>query len=311
MMEKNELTYWVAYASMRALTTRQKNSLYVKCYTAEPRISITELFENRDCWSRIGLNEAECAALIESRETLESTTFVVEDLLAQGYEIIPIDSSDYSRTLKANLKQNAPTVLYVKGDKSLLNKPSVAIVGSRSADALSLAFTNKVAASAVEQRRVVVSGYAKGVDRQALDSTLENNGSSVIVLPQGIMTFGTGYKQYYKDIMSGKLLVVSYFPPKMPWSVACAMARNAVIYAMADEIYVAQSDSKGGTWAGVLDGLKKSRKIYVRQASSKEKNANNELIRRGAIAVDAEGKVVPTHYEVQQTLPIDFACEAE
>lgn len=77
-MEKNELTYWVAYASISTLTTRQKNSIYVKCYTAEPRISITELFENRDCWNRIGLNETECAALAESRESLERIDFACE-----------------------------------------------------------------------------------------------------------------------------------------------------------------------------------------------------------------------------------------
>ena len=36
---------------------------------------------------------------------------------------------------------------------------------------------------------------------------------------------------------------------------------------MAEKIYVAESASKGGTWSGVIDGLKKGRKIYVRMST--------------------------------------------
>ena len=59
--------------------------------------------------------------------------------------------------------------------------------------------------------KVVVSGFAKGVDRQALDSAVNANGKSIIVLPQGIMTFGSGFKQYLKYIIQGKVLVMSAF----------------------------------------------------------------------------------------------------
>jgi predicted Rossmann fold nucleotide-binding protein DprA/Smf involved in DNA uptake len=58
---------------------------------------------------------------------------------------------------------------------------------------------------------------------------------------------------------------------------------------LAEEIYVAESNDKGGTWTGVMDGLKKGRTIYVRQPESDEKNANQLLIAKGAIAMDAEG----------------------
>jgi len=91
-----------------------------------------------------------------------------------------------------------------------------------------------------------VSGFAKGVDRQALDSAVSAGGKSIIVLPQGIMTFGSGFKQYFKHIAQGRVLVMSTFAPNAPWSVEFAMARNAVIYGMASKIYVAQSDDKGG-----------------------------------------------------------------
>jgi predicted Rossmann fold nucleotide-binding protein DprA/Smf involved in DNA uptake len=67
------------------------------------------------------------------------------------------------------------------------------------------------------------------------------------------------------------------------------MARNPIIYGLADEIFVAESSEKGGTWSGVMDGLRKGRKIYVRKPEPNEKNANILLIQKGAIAVDYNG----------------------
>src|SRR5665811_1742079 len=92
--------------------------------------------------------------------------------------------------------------------------------------------------------------------------------------PQGITTFNSGFKTYYKQIVDGDVLVLSTFPPKAGWSVPLAMARNPIIYGLADEIYVAESNEKGGIWAGVVDGLRKGRIIYVRQPELDEKNAN-------------------------------------
>ena len=199
------------------------------------------------------------------------------------------------------MKFNAPTVLYTKGNKSLLQEPSIAIVGSRSADSKSLSFTDNMARKAADENKVVVSGFAKGVDRQALDSAVGANGKSIIVLPQGIMTFASGFKQYFKHIAQGRVLVMSTFAPKAPWSVEFAMARNPIIYGMASEIFVAQSDDKGGTWSGVIDGLRKNRPIYVRYPEKNEKNANLLLIQKGASAIDITGRTITLSSEEQKT----------
>lgn len=94
---------------------------------------------------------------------------------------------------------------------------------------------------------------------------------------------------------------MSTFAPKAPWSVEFAMARNPIIYGMASEIFVAQSDSKGGTWSGVIDGLRKNRPIYVRYPEKNEKNANLLLIQRGAFAVDISGNSLTLSPEEQKT----------
>lgn len=300
-MMKQELTYWVTLALIPKMWTKRKNEIYVKCFQHIPQISIIDLFDDSSNWEIVGLNDVEKSQFEEAKNQLANNSFLVEELMAQGYDILPITHKDYPKLLKDNLKFNAPTVIYTKGNKSLLQSPSIAIVGSRNADTKSLSFTDNIAKKAAEEKKVVVSGFAKGVDRQALDSTLIANGKSIIVLPQGIMTFGSGFKQYFKHIAQGKVLVISSFAPKAPWSVEFAMSRNPIIYGMASEIFVAQSDDKGGTWAGVIDGLRKNRPIYVRYPEKNEKNANLLLIQKGASAVDAVGNTLSLNPEEQKT----------
>ena len=163
-----------------------------------------------------------------------------------------------------------------------------------------------MAKKASSEYKVVVSGFARGVDKQALDSAMKHKGQSIIVLPQGITTFASGMKKYYKQIIEGNVLVLSTFHPKSPWAVDLAMARNSIIYGLASEIYAAQSDDKGGTWSGVTDGLKKGRTVFVRMPERNEKCANMTLIEMGANAVDMEGN--PIHTTTEHVLP-ELSCQ--
>jgi DNA protecting protein DprA len=256
------------------------------------KITIEDFFNlPESVWSsKYQLDSMEILDLQKAKSELPNNAFFAENLFSQGYELIPITSPEYSKTLKQNLKvAHSPALLYVKGNKQLLHENSIAIVGSRAAEGKSLAFTDNMAKLATKDLKVVVSGFAKGVDKQALDSAIKYKGQSIIVLPQGIETFNSGFKTYYKQIVAGDVLVLSTFHPKAVWSAGLAMARNPIIYGLADEIFVAESSEKGGTWSGVMDGLRKGRKIYVRKPEPNEKNANILLIQKGAIGVDYNG----------------------
>lgn len=302
-MIKEEATYWIALANLPRWGHLKINNLIIKFYH-ENKISIEEFFQlNEIIWrDQYQLDEKQVSDLRQAKSELASNAFFAESYYSQGYEIIPITSPEYSKTLKANLKvAHAPAVLYVKGNKKILEEKSIAIVGSRDASENALIFTDNIAKLASKEYKVVVSGFAKGVDKQALDSAINYNGQSVIVLPQGIMTFSSGFKNYYKQIIDGDVLVLSTFFPKAPWKAELAMARNPIIYGLANEIYVAESAEKGGTWSGVIDGLKKGRKIFVRKPEANEKNANNLLIQKGAIPVDFDGFELPRNYDSTNT----------
>ena len=286
-----EAAYWIALAHLPGWGHSKINNLIIRFYH-ENKLSIEDFFQlsESDWRSQYGFEDKEVEDLKKVKSELANIAFLAETLQNEGYELIPITSPEYSRSLKENLKiAHAPALLYVKGNKQIMQKKSIAIVGSRNAMDKSLEFTDNIAKLASKEFKVVVSGFAKGVDKQALDSAINYKGQSIIVLPQGIMTFGSGFKKYYKQIVDGDVLVLSTFFPKATWQVELAMARNPIIYGLVNEIYVAESSDKGGTWSGVIDGLRKNRKIYVRKPDSDENNANNLLIQKGAIAVDFNG----------------------
>lgn len=294
-MEKQaEIPYWITIAHLPRWRTERINRLIISIIHTN-KISLERFFNlDTEKWKNdFDLSEKEISDLEEAKKDLPNNSFLAEDLLSQGFEIIPINSPEYSAILKQNLKiKYSPPILYVKGNKKIMQEDSIAIVGSRKANEISLTFTDNVAKEATKQYKVVSSGFAKGIDKQALDSSLKYKGQSIIVLPQGVLTFKSGIKKYYKQITEGNVLIVSTFHPKSTWSVGLAMARNPIIYGFAKEIYVAQSENKGGTWSGVSDGLKKGRKIFVRFADANEKNANADLIAKGAIPVDITGKIL-------------------
>jgi len=296
-----EATYWIALAHLPKWGHLKINNLIIKFYH-EKKLSIEDFFllSESDWKNQFNLEPKDVEDLKKAKAELPNNAFLAESLNNEGYELIPITSPVYSKTLKDNLKAaHSPALLYVKGNIQIMHEKSIAIVGSRNAADKSLEFTDNIAKLASKEYKVVVSGFAKGVDKQALDSAIKYKGHSIIVLPQGIMTFGSGYKTYYKQIVDGDVLVLSTFFPKAPWKAELAMARNPIIYGLADEIYVAESSDKGGTWSGVIDGLRKNRRIFVREPDPTEKNANNLLLHKGAVAVDFNGNQIPGYKTVE------------
>src|SRR5690242_18509051 len=181
----SEAVYWIALAHLPGWGHFKINSLIIKFYH-DRQISIEELFNLSESQWRTDyqLDVKQVSDLVQARSELASNAFLAESLLDQGFELIPIVSPEFSKTLKDNLKAtHSPAVLYVKGNKRILEKKSIAIVGSRDASEVALKFADNIAKRASKEYKVVVSGFAKGVDKQALDSAINYNGQSIIVLP--------------------------------------------------------------------------------------------------------------------------------
>lgn len=293
----NHFSYWMAFAHARSFSNRRKIEFLIQSVhdkmTIEDALTAVKKNDKLD----FNFTDKEWEGLKAEINKLPNYSFLYEELNEQGFELINIfQKSHYPQILKDNLKKSAPILLYIKGNRSLLDESTVAIVGARKSGKKSLSFTDNIAKKMVRDGNVIVSGFAKGVDRKALDSALKYKGKSIIVLPQGILTYTT--KKYYEHIVEGDVLLLSTYHPKAPWSVGLAMDRNKTIYGLSSEIYVAESNNKGGTWEGVKNGLKRKRTIYIRIPDNKEKNANKKLIDLGAVPVDMEGHLVKERRDI-------------
>ncbi|WP_352423906.1 hypothetical protein [Proteiniphilum sp.] len=89
-----ELTYWLALAHVPKIRTKTKNEIIVRLF--EQGKSIIDFFElEYSSWKlEYQLNKSEAELLLEAKKELPNYAFMVEDLLEQGYNIIPITSRD-------------------------------------------------------------------------------------------------------------------------------------------------------------------------------------------------------------------------
>jgi DNA processing protein len=130
-----ESPYWMALAHLPRWHHLKLNTLIIKFYH-ERKIGIQEFFNlSESVWKlEYQLNDKEIDDLKKAKSEVANNAFLAETLLNEGYELIPIISSDYSKILKENLKVTySPALLYIKGNKKILTEKSIAIVGSRDA----------------------------------------------------------------------------------------------------------------------------------------------------------------------------------
>jgi len=79
-------------------------------------------------------------------------------------------------------RKYAPKLLYLVGDRTLLQLPRAAIVGSRKASAEGLRRAKRLARELAQRDVVVVSGLAEGIDRTAHETALQAGGRTIAVL---------------------------------------------------------------------------------------------------------------------------------
>jgi len=164
--------------------------------------------------------------------------------------------ADYPRRLKKHLRDDAPPVLFGCGDRRLLDRGGVAIVGSRHACPEDLALTHQLGAEAAFQGLSVISGGARGVDETAMLGALAREGTVVGVLSEGLLRAATSAK-FRANLLNGNLVLTSPFNPEAGFDVGHAMARNKYIYCLADAAIVVAADrERGGTWNGAVENLK-------------------------------------------------------
>ena len=171
--------------------------------------------------------------------------------LAQGERsgIFPITrvSPTYPRRVSRQMQLSSTPVLFAMGDLSLLEQPSVAVVGSRKLHPGNEDFAKLAGQKAAEEGLILVSGNASGADRTAQDACLAAGGKCIVFVADQLMD----HKPH------PRILYISEDGYDLSFSPARALHRNSLIHIQGDRTIAAQCTyGKGGTWEGCLDNLK-------------------------------------------------------
>ena len=199
-----------------------------------------------------------------------------------GLWVMTRSDAEYPARLKKRLRFEAPPVLFGCGDRGLLHRAGIAVIGSRDAGEKEIGEASRLGAEIASQGFSVVSGGTRGVDETAMLGALESQGTAAGVLADSLLRAATSAK-YRRGLMGKTLVLISPFSPEAGLDESNAMARNKYIYCLADAaIVVATGKENGGTWSGAIENLKNGWvPLWVKEHPGPE-SGNAALVQQGA-----------------------------
>lgn len=228
-------------------------------------------------WSDEKITVERLQALLERGQAMALAT---EKWFRSGLWVLTRQDAEYPRELKRRLGRTAPPVLFGAGDRSILRRRALAVVGSRKAVRDDLDYARVLGECSAEHSRAIVSGGAKGIDETAMLGALEHGGLAIGVLAEGLLRASSSrkFRQFIRD---ERLLLVSPFSPEARFNVGNAMQRNKYIYCLSEAAVVVHSGTSGGTWTGAKENLKKRWVPLWVKPSNDTESGNAELVDLG------------------------------
>ncbi|HZA81910.1 MAG TPA: DNA-processing protein DprA [Actinomycetes bacterium] len=217
----------------------------------------------------------------------------LEEAEQQGLRVVASVDDSYPHALLDRLGRLAPPLLYLVGDPTLLLADRLGIVGSREVGEEAAAVTRQAAAAAAEAGLGVVSGAAKGVDRLAMAAALDAGGTAVGVLADSLVRMTRG-PEVRRAVTDGRLCLCTPYKPTAPFSIANAMGRNKLIYALSKAtLVVAAAAETGGSWAGAVEAIRQATAPVLVWTGPGAGSGNPLLSQRGGIGVGRLADLFP------------------
>jgi DNA processing protein len=180
-----------------------------------------------------------------------------------------------------------PRVLWVRGDLALLDRPCVAIVGTRRATAYGERVTMQLGRTLARAGACVVSGLARGIDAAAHRGALEADGATAAVLGTGLdVVYPKGHAALQQSIGERGLLV-SELAPENAAHGGSFPRRNRIIAALASVTIVVEAGVRSGALITATHALELDRTVAVVPGpiDVPQCQGSNELLRDGASAI--------------------------
>ena len=209
-----------------------------------------------------------------------------------GHELIAWDDADYPRALLDI--GDAPPVLFHIGRRDLLNRTSIAIVGSRNATPQGIENARAFAAALADAGVTIVSGLALGIDAAAHEGALRHAGSTIAVIGTGPDRVYPARNRALARAIAERGTLISEYPPGTPARKENFPRRNRLLSGLARGVLVVEATLSSGSLITARLAGEQGRDVFAIPGSihSPFSKGPHKLIREGAKLVETAEDVL-------------------
>lgn len=278
-----EKKYWIWLSLIKGLGAVRKRKLLEKYKTPEEiyKLKKEELQEIEGIGEKI-------AEKIIDKNTRNMVYKHIKCMIENNIDIINISDKIYPQKLKEIY--DPPISLYIKGNKKILNKKSIAIIGSREASDYGKNVAKYLAYNLSKSNINIVSGMARGIDSYAHFGSIyvkeeKEIGNTIAVVANGLDTiYPLENKKLVEYIIESNGTIISEYPLGTKPDKMNFPARNRIISGISDGIIVVEAKEKSGTLITVDFALEQGRDVFAVPGNITSINSigTNKLIKEGA-----------------------------
>ncbi len=185
--------------------------------------------------------------------------------------------------------EQAPPLLYVKGNENILAKPAVAIVGSRNSSVVGQRIAHEMAQYFMKNDIITSSGLARGIDGAAHSgATTQDLSATIAVLAGGLNhIYPPQHLDLAQNIVDKGGALISEMAPNYKPRAKDFPRRNRIISGLSLGIVIIEAAIKSGSLITARMGMEHNRVIFAVPGSPLDPRSEgtNKLIRDGAILV--------------------------
>ena len=183
-----------------------------------------------------------------------------------------------------------PKQLYYLGvePETWLERPRIAIVGSRNVTPYGRLVTERFATELAERGFTIVSGLALGIDAIAHTAATKSPGRHLAVLANGLdKIYPASNTELARTLLRQGGAIISEYPEGTPSYKQQFVARNRIIAGLSDALLITEASEKSGTMHTARFALEQGRDVLVVPGNITSPNSVgcNNLIRAGATPV--------------------------
>lgn len=209
--------------------------------------SVEAVFERHkiQAWKIPGIGKGK-AAHFNKESLLQKAREEIEYIQKEGISVHFYLDENYPRRLKEC--EDAPVVLYTKGEAIFNAEKIISIVGTRNATEYGRATTETIIADLAKlyPGLVIVSGLAYGIDITAHKAALKNKLKTIAALGHGFQfMYPSIHKKVAASIAKQGALVTEFIGTQKP-EPGNFVSRNRIIAGLADATIIIESAEKGG-----------------------------------------------------------------